>query len=231
MTTDRCSVCDSTLNAGARFCGKCGRPVPQQGACPSCASPLEPDAAFCHTCGHRSHRVSQDPRAPSSPTRRPDPYSCASPVYGDRYGGVGQFGDDLSLFGYFVKCMKNYFKLGGRARRKEFWGFYLFSNLATLAWYILLGIATVIAAAAMDFDIEKLLPFLGCVLLLAIFAPLAMMPPAIAVYVRRMHDQGKSGWNILWVLLPIAGPIVYIVFACLEGQRGENQYGPDPKGR
>jgi hypothetical protein len=52
---------------------------------------------------------------------------------------------------------------------------------------------------------------------------LAVLIPAIAVYVRRMHDSDHSGW---WSLLPI----VNLVFACTEGTRGDNRFGPDPKG-
>ena len=52
---------------------------------------------------------------------------------------------------------------------------------------------------------------------------LAIIVPSIAVGVRRMHDTNHSGW---WLHLPI----VNLVFACTEGVRGPNEYGPDPKG-
>lgn len=52
---------------------------------------------------------------------------------------------------------------------------------------------------------------------------LAHVIPTIAVGVRRMHDIGKSGW---WILFPI----VNLVFLCMSGEKGQNQYGPDPKG-
>jgi uncharacterized membrane protein YhaH (DUF805 family) len=52
--------------------------------------------------------------------------------------------------------------------------------------------------------------------------PVAIIVPSVAVAIRRMHDTGRRGW---WILLPIAN----IVFLCLDGQPGPNQYGPDPK--
>jgi len=51
---------------------------------------------------------------------------------------------------------------------------------------------------------------------------LGVLVPSIAVAIRRMHDQDKSGW---WILFPI----VNIVFLFLEGTKGPNRFGPDPK--
>ena len=51
---------------------------------------------------------------------------------------------------------------------------------------------------------------------------LAVFLPSVAAAIRRMHDTNHSGW---WVLLPI----VNLVFALTEGDKGDNQYGADPK--
>lgn len=58
---------------------------------------------------------------------------------------------------------------------------------------------------------------------------LASLIPGIAVAVRRLHDTGRSAWWLLLLLVPFVGWIVLIVFYCLEGERGPNRYGPDPK--
>lgn len=47
--------------------------------------------------------------------------------------------------------------------------------------------------------------------------------------IRRFHDVGKSGWNLLWILIPIVGFCILIYFFCLDSQPGDNQYGPSPK--
>ena len=60
---------------------------------------------------------------------------------------------------------------------------------------------------------------------------------AIPVSVRRLHDQGLSGWWLFvvvpFLLIPYIGwlapIIVFVVIGCLEGNFGPNQYGPDPK--
>jgi uncharacterized membrane protein YhaH (DUF805 family) len=49
--------------------------------------------------------------------------------------------------------------------------------------------------------------------------------PSITVSVRRLHDIGKSAWALLWVLLPVIGWIVLIVYAVRPGEPRPNVYG------
>lgn len=58
---------------------------------------------------------------------------------------------------------------------------------------------------------------------------LAIIVPSIAVQVRRFHDQDKSGWFVLIGLIPLLGGLIVLVFMCLEGTRGPNRFGRDPK--
>ncbi len=59
----------------------------------------------------------------------------------------------------------------------------------------------------------------------------------IPLSVRRLHDNGLSGWwllpFIIFTAIPLVGWIVpiiqYIFVGCLEGTVGPNKYGPDPK--
>jgi uncharacterized membrane protein YhaH (DUF805 family) len=53
--------------------------------------------------------------------------------------------------------------------------------------------------------------------------------PGLAVWIRRLHDIDRSGWWALLIFLPILGWFALFVFACLDGTRGANRYGPDPK--
>jgi uncharacterized membrane protein YhaH (DUF805 family) len=54
--------------------------------------------------------------------------------------------------------------------------------------------------------------------------------PNLAVTIRRLHDQDKSGWFILLALIPFFGALILLVFYFIEGTRGPNRFGPDPKG-
>lgn len=57
------------------------------------------------------------------------------------------------------------------------------------------------------------------------FAAILTVLPSITVNVRRLHDIGKSAWALLWVLLPIIGWIVLIVYAVRPGEPSANVYG------
>lgn len=113
---------------------------------------------------------------------------------------------------WFLKVIKErYADFNGRARRKEYWMFILFYNIIIIAAYILAIILMFISSTLGSI-------VLGLIGLLV----LALLIPTIAVAVRRMHDVGKSGWFILI-------PIYNIILLITEGEKGDNQYGPDPK--
>jgi len=105
---------------------------------------------------------------------------------------------------YFISCIKKYAVFKGRARRKEYWLFYLFYLIFSVP-FILLDSA---AFEGKDFFLH--------VYRLALFMPL------LGVSIRRMHDVDKSGW--FWLI-----PIYNIVLACTDGTKAPNRFGPDPK--
>lgn len=55
---------------------------------------------------------------------------------------------------------------------------------------------------------------------------LAMLLPALAVTVRRLHDTDRSGWWILLGLIPPA-VVILLVFFLLPGTSGPNRFGPE----
>ena len=60
-------------------------------------------------------------------------------------------------------------------------------------------------------------------------AVLGLIIPTLAVGARRLHDVGKSGWMLLVSLIPVIGGIWLLILLITEGEKGDNQYGPDPK--
>ena len=117
---------------------------------------------------------------------------------------------------YKKVVFENYANFNGRARRSEYWYFALM-NL------IILVIATVLDSV-LGFNFAPL-PYGYLYVLVA----LATFIPGLAVAVRRLHDVGKSGWFYFIVLIPIVGAIWLLVLFFTEGNKGENQYGSDPK--
>ncbi|MCB2078220.1 MAG: DUF805 domain-containing protein [Novosphingobium sp.] len=122
---------------------------------------------------------------------------------------------------------KRYADFSGRSRRKEYWMFALFQFIVSI---ILVGL---IFAGGMSVDPVTGEPDMGAmgmlgVGLLVIYG-LGTFIPALAVIVRRFHDQDKSGWFVLLNFIPYIGGLVVLVFMLLEGTRGPNRFGPDPK--
>lgn len=124
--------------------------------------------------------------------------------------------------------LKRYADFSGRSRRKEYWMFALALFIIYLALTIVAGILGGLGSAIGGDTGSTLLG--GPVMILLLLFGLAVIVPSIAVQVRRFHDQDKSGWMVLLALIPIVGGIIVLVFMCLEGTRGPNRYGPDPKG-
>ncbi len=125
------------------------------------------------------------------------------------YGGPGPYGAASLSFPDAVRSvLTQYATFSGRARRAEYWWFALFSVVVVLV--------AAIIDVAIGFPLVQLVVSLGLIV------------PGLAVGVRRLHDTDRSGWWLLLGLVPFGG-IVLLVFYCLEGLRGPNRYGPDPK--
>ena len=139
--------------------------------------------------------------------------------------------------------LTQYVTFTGRARRAEYWWFYLFS--------LLVGFAASVVDSAIGIDA------------VGTITSLALLLPTLAVTVRRLHDTGRSAWWLLAMvgpvltgavllvagfvtalgggegfsamvgvgaLLVLAGVVLSIVLMCLPGTPGLNQYGPSPLG-
>jgi uncharacterized membrane protein YhaH (DUF805 family) len=107
-------------------------------------------------------------------------------------------------FGQAIKnCLNNYATFTGRAGRAEFWWFFLFNLLASMA-------ASVVWNR------------------LGNLVSLALLLPSLAVGARRLHDIGKSGWfQLLW-FLPVIGWLILVYWAAQKSDAGPNEYGAGP---
>ena len=135
---------------------------------------------------------------------------------------------------------KRYAEFSGRSRRKEYWMYVL----------LLIAVGIVIGIVEGILGLARMIGPYGPISALFLLATLV---PSLAVGVRRLHDTGRSGWWLLigygpfllslclmlagitqfamiLSLLALIGFIVLLVFMVLEGTKGPNQYGPDPKG-
>ncbi len=133
------------------------------------------------------------------------------------------------LWSYFRNALTaNYATFSGRARRKEYWAFVLFSTLALIA----LGIAGFAVDAALgNFDPYGDGPV--AVIVVVLLAVAAGLLPGIAVTVRRFHDVGMSGWfYLLFFVLSFftIGGLIILVVTLIPSQKRDNKWGPIPVG-
>lgn len=106
---------------------------------------------------------------------------------------------------YFLDVIKNkYAQFNGRARRAEYWYFFLFNLLA--------GVITSFIWEPLNWIYS-----------------LAVLVPGLAVFIRRLHDIGKSGWCMLLFFIPIVNLILIFAWLCKEGDCNANEYGENPK--
>ncbi|WP_158847528.1 DUF805 domain-containing protein [Algibacter sp. L1A34] len=111
---------------------------------------------------------------------------------------------------WYLKVVRdNYANFSGRARRKEYWMFFLLNMIFIYALAFISGALVAVTESSAFMIIYAAYAF-------------GVLIPSIAVSVRRMHDVGKSGWYLLI-------PIYSFILAVTEGDKGSNQYGEDPK--
>ncbi len=99
----------------------------------------------------------------------------------------------MVIVDYYLDAFRKYFDFKGSADRPTYWWF----ALANFIVSFLIGLIS----AKIQF----------------IYA-LAVLIPSIAILVRRIRNTGYSPWHALWLLLPIIGPIIVLIFAVLPSK-------------
>lgn len=116
----------------------------------------------------------------------------------------------------YVEVFKKALDFEGRATRKEYWCFYLINMLI----YIILNLLDIMLGV---YSFEAGVGILSLIFIIVVLIP------GLAVTFRRLHDIGRSGWWFLVNLIPLIGPIIFLIFMLLDSQEGENRYGLSPK--
>ena len=112
---------------------------------------------------------------------------------------------------WYLEVLKKYAVFNGRARRKEYWMFFLLNFI--------------IALMLLLFEL-----LVGSGGIIGLMYSLAVLIPGIAVTIRRLHDTDRSGWWIFIGLVPLIGAIVCLILMILDSTPGDNRYGQNPKG-
>jgi len=112
---------------------------------------------------------------------------------------------------YYLTVFKKYAEFNGRSRRAEYWYFILFHA-------IIIFVLSIISYVIGD----------NRYILREIYM-LAALFPVLGVTIRRLHDIGRSGWEVLINFVPFIGTLWFIALMTNIGDRGDNKYGPNPK--
>ncbi|MCP3921559.1 MAG: DUF805 domain-containing protein [Desulfobacterales bacterium] len=111
----------------------------------------------------------------------------------------------------YINVLKNYAIFNGIASREEFWKFTLLN--------FIIGCIFTITSILDGYDANS-----NNLLIVPIMYILAIIIPTIAVTVRRLHDTNRSGWWFLFFLIPLIGPIFFIVYLTKDSVLDENRY-------
>jgi uncharacterized membrane protein YhaH (DUF805 family) len=125
---------------------------------------------------------------------------------------------------WMLMPLYRYAEFSGRSRRKEYWMFVL------MQWLVAAAVGLLVILLYVTAPTESLMmAVLKPPLVLAGLFALACFIPGIALTVRRLHDTGRSGWNLSWGLLPFLGGFILLYFCVSDGDPGPNRFGEDPK--
>ncbi len=186
--------------------------------CPKCGREIDSGSRFCPYCG-----ALLEGNGPSQSSRKhagkaPD-FWKSLPTY--------QAEEEQSLGDKF-------FSFRGRMNRKKF----VLRNLILYLLNILLAAAELLtepASVLSDSDAALRMAAetgtvssLGGQSLFFIAVGVALSLADLTLGIRRSHDLGKSGWYLLWMLVPFANLYVLIKLWCFRGTAGPNRFGPDP---
>ena len=132
----------------------------------------------------------------------------------------------LSLGESLTSVFNKYATFTGRARRSEYWWFFVCYFVIQLVLnFAGIGMLVGVMSGEMSYNDPSYMLFM----MASVVVGLGLFLPSLAVTVRRLHDIGKSGWNILWGVIPIVGPIIVLVWMCQDSDVVANKYGESPK--
>lgn len=105
----------------------------------------------------------------------------------------------------YQNAFSRYADFSGRTSVGGFWRFVAVNFVVALVLAILTNISSIF-------------------LVIYLIYGLAVLIPSLAIAIRRLHDTGKTGWFVLFGLIPFVGFIILIVFY-VQPSDGPNEYG------
>lgn len=236
--------------------------------CVRCKNVIPEGSVFCPLCGYKLQASypdvwhnSQIPFDINMPDPPPSEAPLAVPL--EQMAGQIQMTSSLDIPEPVTQMtpLKKYAQFSGRSRRKEYWLWVLLNAFIEVIATMLFLLITLSLYDISSGNISSGLCVIALLILHIFYHSwhLAIFIPNLAVSVRRLHDTGRSGWNVLWWYLPaiigiliillievfeffnpvllifsitlnLTSFIIWLVQTVQDSQPGPNKYGYNPKG-
>lgn len=223
MAMIKCAKCGKSVSDNEKICPYCGEDTKFDFKCPKCGSKditfaaNNKDRAVSGTIPGIGGFLAFSAMASSIDTEIT--YVCKK--CGCKFTNHNQIireceaakPEKYNLFTAYLSMLKKTFKYRGRSRRQEFW-------LSSLAIFLFIVISIALTLITGSMAIYSLGILITGYHMIALFS----------MWVRRLHDVGKSGGWMLIGMMPVIGALILYSFAVQDSDYGDNEYGPNPKG-
>ena len=173
--------------------------------CPACgACHFDSNLIICPSCGAELHPV----------------------------GSGAQHGKKYNIITAYISMFRRFSDFRGRSRRSEYWYAYLANLIIVFCMVGALLAIDYFAVANVGPDGEFAKGYVNAFNIVnGIFTlySLVIFIPQLALITRRLHDVGKSSLYLLLMLVMPIGTFILMAIMALDGVRGANRYGEDPK--
>lgn len=122
----------------------------------------------------------------------------------------------------WVNSWKKCLDFSGRTPREEFWSFVMWN---VIVWSSVLFWVELIIIGSDGWDIRPEHTINGVIVCSVVYFLLTILP-LLSITARRLHDVGKSAWNVmLFFIPPPIGLLVLLCWLIQAGKPGDNEYG------
>ena len=210
-----CKQCGTEIGEGSKFCTNCGWATDIDQSNMNDPNVGATENAF-GSAGYSQPQTEQPPYQQQSSQRQTQAQSTHT-QFNFQPVDIDQMRPRKVNFGEAIKLFfSNYANFSDRASRSEYWWVVLFNLLIEIGVQIL---EWILKPHGQNFVIALYVVYL--------IYSLAIIIPGLALAVRRLHDVGKSGWNMFLILIPIVGGIILLVYLCKDSE-GDNAWGLGP---
>lgn len=122
----------------------------------------------------------------------------------------------------WINCWKMCLNFSGRTSREDFWTFVVWN---AIVWSSVLFWVELIIVGSDGWDIRPEHTINGLIVCSVVYSLLTILP-VLSITARRLHDIGKSGWNVmLFFIPPPIGLLVLLYWLIRAGKPSDNEYG------